>query len=261
MNKNEKNIMIECIREVKNQNFGQSWLLFKYFIETYLMSLIIFGSENEITKDCLNLWIEYKKIEKEEQKIHKFLVKYSEKIDVDKCYELLDLLETLNGQTIIYYLNALSDIETACDTRNEIYAKHFKRKFKTLIETEKYQLEAAGLTITPSEIKKFLNYPEDFWKFVKTKITYIDSTKEGNELFYSTLMKFDADERLIDIKVLIPYIIDLKTALVNIHELKHAYDLYQLIGKKVDENNPIYEESAIQKELEFQNQYVLKKFQ
>lgn len=259
MDKTEAYVVKSCIKEIENVNIEQKWLIFKSFIETYIASLITFGN-NDVTKDAHKMLKQFRKIEDEELKIYKFIIKNIKQIDFNKCIEFLYLLEDLNEKTIIYYLNSFSDIQSACEIKNEIYAKHSKRNFETLIETDEYRCIAVGLTISEEEIKKFLNYPTEFWKFVKTKITYVDSTKEGNEFFYSTLMKFDTNNNLIDIKVLIPRIIDLKTSLVNIHELKHAYDLYQLLGKEVDENNPIYEESAIKKEQEFKKQYIKKKF-
>lgn len=259
MDKIEKKLIKTCIEEIQDVNIEQKLLIFKNFIETLLTSLIIFGN-NEITKDTYNIWKEFKKIQKEEKEIYKFLIKYAIEIDFNKCLELFDLLESINEQTIIYYLDALSDIQSACEMKNELYAKHSKRNFSTLIETDEYKTRAVGLTIKKIDIKNFLNFPEEFWNYINKKITYIDSSKKENEFFYSTLMKFDKNNNLIDIKVLIPRIIDIKTALVNIHELKHAYDLYLMLGKEVNEKNPIYEESATKKEEEFKKEYVLKKF-
>ena len=34
---------------------------------------------------------------------------------------------------------------------------------------------------------------------------------------------------LIDIKVFVPNVINLETAVINVHEFKHAYDLWKLI--------------------------------
>lgn len=102
----------------------------------------------------------------------------------------------------------------------------------------------------------FLDFNDDFWNYIKSRIIYVDSNIKGNELFYNTLMKFDDDNKLIDIKVLIPYIIDLNTALVNVHELKHAYDLYLKLGEFIEDNTTQYEKQAIDKELEFQKKYI-----
>ena len=258
MEKTDKKVIKECIKELRSANREQTRLMFNIFMDSFLPSLIIFGN-NEITQDAYNIWKQIIKIKKEETRIHSFLLKNAKDINFNKCLELFDLLEEINDQTIMFYINAFDDIKSACETKNELYAKHRKKDFQTLIETDEYKIISAGLTIKMEDIKEFLNFGEDFWNYIKSKIKYIEATKE-NEFFYCTLMKFDNNNHLIDLKVIIPHITDLKTALVNIHELKHAYDLYQLLEKEVDENNPIYEQDAGEKEKEFKTQYVLKRF-
>lgn len=259
MDKKEIKIIKECIKELKGANNEQTWIMLKSFMESFIMSIVMFGN-NEITKDAYTIWENYIKIQKEETKIHKYIINHAKDIDFNKCMELFDILEETNEQTIMYYIDAFEDIQTACETKNELYAKHSKKQFQTLIETDEYKIKTVALATKKIDIKEFLNLPEEFWNYIKNKIKYIDGNKKENEFFYSTLMKFDENNHLIDIKVLIPYIIDLKTALVNVHELKHVYDLYLLLGKEVNENNPVYEENAIKKEREFEKQYLLRKF-
>lgn len=113
--------------------------------------------------------------------------------------------------------------------------------------------------ITFNDIKLFLNYPDEFWDYIDSKIKRVDSTISGNEIFYATLLKFDNIGRVIDMKVMVPYIIDIKTACINVHEFKHAYDMYRLLNKYVDENDSKYEEEAIKLEEKFQNKLYVKK--
>lgn len=104
-------------------------------------------------------------------------------------------------------------------------------------------------------IKQFLNYPDKFWHYIHSRIIYIDSTIPGNEMFYNTLMKFDDNNKLVDIKVFIPYIIDIKTARINVHELKHAYDLYLRLGQIIDADTDTFEEDAVVLEHQFVKKY------
>ena len=104
-------------------------------------------------------------------------------------------------------------------------------------------------------IKKFLNFSDEFWSFVGDRIKYVDGTISENKIFYCTLMKFNDCNELIDIKVIVPYIINLETALVNIHEFKHAYDLYFMMGKVID-NESFYEEQAILEEKRFMKSFI-----
>ena len=103
---------------------------------------------------------------------------------------------------------------------------------------------------TFEEVKTYLNYENEFWNFINKKIKFIDGSVEENKFFYSTLMKFDFNNNLKDIKVIVPFVTDLKTALVNIHEFCHAHDLYLMMGKPIT-NEQEYEERAIQKENNF----------
>ena len=113
--------------------------------------------------------------------------------------------------------------------------------------------------ITFEDIKIFLNYPNEFWDYINPKTKKIDSKIPGNEIFYATLLKFDNNGRVIDIMVMVPYIIDVETACINIHEFKHAYDMYKLLNQYVDEKDSAYEEEAIKLEKKFKNKIYVKK--
>ena len=101
------------------------------------------------------------------------------------------------------------------------------------------------------DIVLFLNYPDEFWEYIKPRIRRVEPLDEKNRFFYKTLLKFDKDDNLIDIKVIVPRIVDIDTACVNIHELKHAYDMYLLLNNPVNEKEPKYEEDARNLEKEF----------
>ena len=91
---------------------------------------------------------------------------------------------------------------------------------------------------TFEDIVAFLNYPEEFWEFVTPRIKRIDPTVSGNEIFYVTLRKFDDEGRITNIRVMVPEIIDMRTARINVHELK---------------------QEAVRTELEFEKSFCLKK--
>lgn len=110
------------------------------------------------------------------------------------------------------------------------------------------------------DIVKFLNYPDEFWEYIKPRIRRVEPLDEKNRFFYKTLLKFDKDDNLIDIKVIVPRVVDEHTACVNIHELKHAYDMYLLLNNPVNEKEPKYEEEARQMEKDFKKK-VLKRYE
>ena len=82
------------------------------------------------------------------------------------------------------------------------------------------------------DIKQFLDYDNNFWNYIKFKTLYIDSNMDNSKYFYGVLTKI-INNTLIDIQVIVPNIIDLKTLLINIHEYTHAHDLYLCIGKSL----------------------------
>ena len=59
--------------------------------------------------------------------------------------------------------------------------------------------------------------------------------------------------------IIVPPIKDLKTALINVHEIKHAIDLFDLIGQPYPEEND-FEERARAEEERFVREYVRNKF-
>ena len=258
MNRDEKEFLKEDIADINSLNRDEFLLILKYCLETYMKSLIIFGKNSSVTRDVFNVWKEYLNINFKRKKIIKFLLQNSKVIDNEEANEVLMSIEDLNEKTVLYYYRVLDDILDACDCNDAYRAKRINKDFDTLIETDNYSAQAIGLIMNLEDIKKFLSYPDTFWQYVDKKIVYVDSHKEGNDKFYSTLMRFDDNNNLIDIKVIVPYIINLKTALVNVHEFKHAYDLYNLLGNPIDEKNPIYEQSARDIERVFVKEYVVK---
>ncbi len=73
---------------------------------------------------------------------------------------------------------------------------------------------------------------DDFWKFLDGKIKSYPLLV--NEFGWGCFPKYDKNNILIDIRVLVPNIVDESTLLVNIHELAHAYLLYLNLGKKYE---------------------------
>ncbi len=86
---------------------------------------------------------------------------------------------------------------------------------------------------------------EDFWLFIKEKIHRFPML--ANDFPWACFPITDQNNILIDIKVVVPVIVDEATLLVNIHELAHAYELYGLMDKEC-----IYQENESEK-------YALKK--
>ena len=110
--------------------------------------------------------------------------------------------------------------------------------------------------ITINDVVEYLNYESNFWEFMKKRIKiypYIDDTT-----FYITSYKTDKNNNIIDIKVIIPKVSDMKSASIAIHELRHAHDLYLLLNKKMNKTIEEYEILAKEEEKIFQKKLKLK---
>lgn len=98
-------------------------------------------------------------------------------------------------------------------------------------------------------------YEEEFYNFMRSKGIFNDFFENyikerikrvDYDLFNGFWGCFPIvkDNILIDIKLLVPNIIDKKTVLINIHEFMHARRLFSRLGKQYIENVELEEEVA-----------------
>lgn len=253
MDKNDKKLLKQELISIEKQNIEELILITKDCFELYLYSLIRYKSLNSYNKIIYNIWKEFYYNIKKEKTILNFLLKKYEKLNLSDVYLFLDELDILNEKTYLYYDNILLLTEEAIDL-DKSYHIEKQKEFETLIENNKYELEALGLTINFDDIKDFLNFKEDFWVYIKNKIRIID-LKQDMHMEPEVVYMLDKNI-LTDMRVMIPEVKDLKTVLINIHELTHAYDLYLLLGKEICNSDLYYENKAKLKEKEFQNKLI-----
>lgn len=86
----------------------------------------------------------------------------------------------------------------------------------------------------------------DFWEFMRGKIHSFPNIE--NELPWACFPITDKNNILINIRVIVPIITDELTLLINIHELTHAYYLFQMLGKECIYEVEECEEKARNKE-------------
>lgn len=111
-----------------------------------------------------------------------------------------------------------------------------------------------GLTLTIDDIKTFYN--DEQVEILITKLKIIDENEKKAMPFFGAF-PIEKDGKLIDIKICVPKIKNLKTALINVHELKHGLDLLPQLGKTFEKMN--YEQRARKKEKQFIKEYLSKK--
>lgn len=253
---------IYCMRK-KNTSRGCFMLLFS--IEMYIKSVLAFGSDSSISKDIFAVWNEYFNIIRQERKIFNYLSKRKRDIDYStfSVDGFLDDLDELTEETDEYYIQVLEDMEVACQMHEEYRAKRMPRDFETIVEDDSLIEDMLQGTLNKKDIIKFLKLPRKFMKYMKQdsfRIYDLDEEDENTLLFYGVNYRQDEDGNLSDIKLFVPMITNLTTALINISEYYKAYQLYQRLGKNLDnsEINKISSDVKIYQE-EFQKEFQKRK--
>lgn len=90
---------------------------------------------------------------------------------------------------------------------------------------------------------------DEFWEYMRNRTKRISTSIDNG--IWGAFTKNDKEGRIIDIKILVPEIIDEQTMLINIHEYAHAYELYLELGNVFTINKKSSEEYAISKEKEY----------
>ena len=88
---------------------------------------------------------------------------------------------------------------------------------------------------------------EEFFKFLKGKVKRYSIKDFG----WGCFPILDKDNRIIDIRILVPEFLDELCIRINIHEYAHAFELYNELGQVYVENKETRENNAKEKELEF----------
>jgi len=236
-----------------------------FSIEMYIKSVLAFGSDSSISKDIFAVWNEYFSIIRQERKIFNYLSKRKRDIDYStfSVDGFLDDLDELTEETDEYYIQVLEDMEVACQMHEEYRAKRMPRDFETIVEDDSLIEDMLQGTLNKKDIIKFLKLPREFMKYIKQDSFRIYDLNEEDEnalLFYGVNYKQDEDGNLSDIKLFVPMITNLTTALINISEYYKAYQLYQRLGKNLDDSeiNKISSDVKIYQE-EFQKEFQKRK--
>lgn len=228
----QKKELIYDIENMKNNSYEQMCLITFYSLSSFFKSLFIFGQKSEITKDNLNIIKEMFQILKKERKLLNYILKNLDKFDLDSTIDVIDTLDALNEKTIMYYYKVIGDIKIACNTKVEARGIRMEQDFKTLIQSDSYSNQVIALSINKENIKEFLGYEDEFWEFLKMRDTSnLKTTYEiAKEISYVVPI-YDENGILVDIKMFIPKVCDLKTALLCIKQYQRVYSLYKYIGK------------------------------
>lgn len=101
--------------------------------------------------------------------------------------------------------------------------------------------------------EKYFPYPKEFWEYLKPRMTILTGEIEKDIDFYGVYTKIDSANILRDIKVYIPEDRDMKTLLITVHEINHAYILYTHLNEPFLDLD--YEKIAKEEEQNFLETY------
>lgn len=186
--------------------------------------------------------------------------------DLDACMEFYDLINKLNYVTDpeeldkvlnkierIYY-DCINYYSLKCESGilfspDELGSTHLSNaERQSLID------EITGLRLSDSSVDEYFRNGV-ITEYLRQNTKYFNG---GYDLSYYGAYPLIEDGIVRRVKLVVPHVRNLETALVNVHEFRHGFDLYDLIGKEYPEEND-FEERARAEENQFITEYVRKK--
>ena len=221
-----KAILVKDIEDMKKGQLEEMFLISFYSLSSYFKSLFTFGTRSSVTRDNINVIKEMFNIIKSERILLNFMLR-----NIDKFTDIVGSMDDLNDKTIEYYYKVIEDIEEAVEMEEEHRAIRPKKSFPTLIQTDTYINQVIALSENKSNIKEFLGFEEDFWEYIKKYEGSIEVSPEiASEIAY-VIPFYDGNGIVTGLKMLVPEVVDLSTALIAIKCYVKAYDIYRSLGE------------------------------
>lgn len=226
-----KAILVKDIEDMKKEQLEEMFLISFYSLSSYFKSLFTFGTRSYVTKDNINVIKEMFNIIKSERILLNFMLRNIDKFNISSITDIVGSMDDLNDKTIEYYYKVIEDIEEAVEMEEEHRAIRPKKSFPTLIQTDTYINQVIALSENKSNIKEFLGFEEDFWEYIKKYEGSIEVSPEiASEIAY-VIPFYDGNGIVTGLKMLVPEVVDLSTALIAIKCYVKAYDIYRSLGE------------------------------
>ncbi len=237
MNRIEKSDIKKQIFRTKFLNIEQNFLFFSYYVWAYINTKITFKNNSMVDNELDSALIDYLEIMKEEKLLMKLLIKFSDKIDYSEADYILAVLDEINDRTIIELFDYFDEVDVACDL-NRDYRATRRNKGITIADTDEYRKMFVSLLLKNRDIKSFLDYPDEFWKSLSGKVQY---TEVEDEDIWG--IDYDIDDEDSIVSIILPRVINLDTALINIEIFEEAYSKYakkEKIESRTEEFENVY---------------------
>lgn len=230
----QKEEITSDIKSMKKGSYEQMWLITMYGLSSYFKSLFAFGGNSKITKDNLNVIKEMFCILKTERDMLNFILRNLDKFEINATEDVVQMLDDLNDKTVEYYYSVIEEIEEAVDMKEEHRGLRPFKNFPTLIQGNSYSNEVKALALNKKAIREFLGYEDEFWTFIANKDrTDVRVPYEGAKSMSYAIPLYDRESgNVVDVKMYIPEIADLDSALLAIQTYEKAYSIWKCLGKK-----------------------------
>ncbi len=252
----KKEDLIRNINEMKNGSFEQMCLTTIYSLSSYFKSLWAFGRKSQITKDNLNIIKEMFNILSTERTLLNYILKNINSFDINATQNVIEMLDRLNDQTVLYYYDTINGIEDAVDLNNERRGLRPRNYPPTLIQSDAYAGEVIALSENIESLKSFLQFEDEFWEFIKDKVKKVNTSVEVMEKMVYAIPIYNDKGIVVSLCLMLPCIYNLESALLAIKVYKKAYEIYKMIGKNFDSENL---EDSLDLQEEYKKEYLPRK--
>lgn len=189
----------------------------------------------------------------EETEYLKYLLLYCNSIKETELLRILELIDDNNRLTYDYYDLIGDKYSERAHTGRPLSFN--EEECVSLLKNYKLTDEIKGVALTKSDID---NYFKDniIYKVINQRgVNRIDC---GNDYSYYGAYPSLSDNRIFGVRLVVPPVHNLKTALINVHEYRHGIDILNLFGKEFPEDMD-FEGRAKKEEKDFIEHYVRNK--
>lgn len=226
-----KALLVRDIEEMKKGQLEEMVLISFYSLSSYFKSLFSFGTGSSVTKDNINVIKEMFNILKSERILLNFMLRNIDKFNINAVTDIVGSMDELNDRTVEYYYKVIEDIEEAVEMKEERRGIRPKKHFSTLTQTDSYINQVIALSENRKNIKEFLGFEDEFWAYIKEFEYSIEISPEEAENVAYVLPLHDSNNIVSGIRMLIPEVVDLSTALIAIKCYIKAHDIYCALGE------------------------------
>lgn len=254
---NDKEILMNDLQEMKSGEIEQMFLITYYSLISYFKSLLTFGARSSVTKDNLNVIREMFRITRIERNMLNYMMAHIDEFDIETALGVVGSLDRLNDRTVIYYYDVINEIEDAVEMNEERRGLRPRQDFDSLIQTNMYAKEIVALAESKDSIREFLCFGKSFWNFIDSREVVIDTEIEEAEVNAIR----DSENRIVDLRITIPKVKDLESALLCLKLYRKAYDYYRTMlnqGRKENTGDYSWTQEKYQEHLVKKSKELLK---